>query len=70
MGLFQDARTDRPCRLCEHYGGLDSSGCHTVCLRGPGVLIKAFPERGCAMWLRVIGADDDDDKQRKNGSTL
>jgi hypothetical protein len=34
------------------------------------VAIRQAPEQGCAMWVRAIGADDEDDKQRKKGSTL
>lgn len=57
MGLFDDS-DDRPCRLCEHWGGDVAGGAHALCLRG-GRQVQAQPERGCVYWVRATGADDE-----------
>jgi hypothetical protein len=65
---FNSADEGTPCCACEHYGGPDSSGCYAVCLRyAPGIQIQISPQYGCAHWVRAIGADDEDDKQRATG---
>ena len=70
MGLFQDPIKGKPCWDCEHWGGWDSSGCYAVCLYDDHVQITQAPEQGCAMWVRAIGADDEDDRLRSKGWTL
>ena len=57
---YPDARTDRPCWTCEHWGGFTPSGAHAFCVRNDGRQIEAMPERGCAFWVRATGAHDED----------
>jgi len=57
---FQPPNDDsRACRRCEHYGGVDSSGAHAVCMRLPGGQLRAMPQFGCAFFVRATGSDDD-----------
>lgn len=58
---FYSLDDSQPCSRCEHYTGLDSSGSHAVCMRGPGIQIQTFPKFGCVFWVRAIGADAEDD---------
>jgi hypothetical protein len=59
MGLFNDSSSDRPCRLCERWGGDVAGGMHALCLDGNRRQVRANPERGCSAWIRCIGADDE-----------
>jgi hypothetical protein len=68
MHHFHPHSALRPCWECEHWGGFDSAGCHTVCLQGFRITIKQGPENGCAFWVRATGADDED--QAPNRSLL
>lgn len=68
MHHFYPHGEDRPCWKCEHWGGWDSSGCYAVCTYDNHVSIKQAPEKGCAMWVRAIGADDEDDTPQKRAN--
>ncbi len=61
---------DHPCIECEHWGGLDTSGSHAVCVRGPGFNVMGQSERGCVHWVRATGADDDLEVRRNTDVNL
>ena len=60
MGLFNEDRADHQCWRCEHWGGDVAGGSHALCLYGDRKQVQAQPERGCALWVRATGADDED----------
>lgn len=60
MHHFQPHRSEhRPCWHCTHYLALIYQGTAVACARGG---VQAMPARGCAFWLREVGADDEPDR--------
>ncbi len=51
------SRQDRPCWHCEHI--IEMRGSYAWCGHGGTPHMRQMPERGCAFWLRAVGADDD-----------
>jgi hypothetical protein len=57
MGLFQDPEADRPCRLCEHWGGDVPDSENAFCARDGNPRTQANKHRGCVFWVKAIGLD-------------
>lgn len=59
-GMIPYHQTLSPCWHCKHFSAWGSERRPECSL--PGVLAPTEPERGCGLWVRETGADDDLDE--------
>ena len=59
FGSLAKQDSNRCCWSCAHWQVEYPRPRATTCLKGPGVIVHSFPQRGCAFYEREVGADDE-----------
>jgi hypothetical protein len=59
-GRHMTPKPGQSCFTCEHWKIEHPQPYSATCLHGVSIHVRSMPERGCAMWVRATGHDDEE----------